>query len=220
MDHERVTNRWPVAKEGLPFIVAGLGITLLSLWLGFTIFSILTALITLFVAFFFRDPERLSDLSTGGVFSPADGTVLEVIPLDKGDNLYSNPAVKISIFMSLFDVHVNRIPLEAEVKDIIYEKGKFFAANSQKASTRNENNRVFLETRGSGDILLIQIAGLIARRIACWIDKGDVVTAGQRFGLIRFGSRVEMYLPLDSSHIIVKEGQKVKAGETILGHLL
>lgn len=218
MDYKRVINSWPVVKEGLPFIVGGLGITFLFLWLGCTVLSILAALITLFAAFFFRDPERLNELPPGGVFSPADGTVLEIIPLDKGDNLYSNPTIKLSIFMSLFDVHVNRIPLEAEVKDIAYEQGKFFAANSQKASTSNENNRLLLGARGSRDILLVQIAGLIARRIACWVDKGDIVTPGQRFGLIRFGSRVEIYLPLDS-HITVKEGQKVKAGETILGYL-
>ena len=128
------------------------------------------------------------------------------------------PALKISIFMSVFDVHVNRIPVDGTVARISYHPGRFFAANLDKASRDNESNRVLLETPDGRRILVIQIAGLIARRIACWVEEADVVRAGQRFGLIRFGSRLEVFAP-ESTRTEVKVGHRVKAGQTILGYL-
>ena len=120
--------------------------------------------------------------------------------------------------MSVFNVHVNRIPIGGTIEKITYHPGKFFSANLDKASEQNENNQITLQTANSKKIAFIQIAGLIARRIACWVEKGDRVNAGQRFGLIRFGSRLEVYLPEDSK-ITVQVRQKVKAGETVIGYL-
>jgi phosphatidylserine decarboxylase len=120
--------------------------------------------------------------------------------------------------MSLFSVHVNRIPIGGKILTILYNPGKFFSANLDKSSEQNENNRITLQTGDGRRIVLVQIAGLIARRIVCWIKEGDHVKKGQRFGLIRFGSRLDLYLP-DDSHIIVQPFHKVKAGVTILGYL-
>ena len=134
------------------------------------------------------------------------------------NNPLGQPSIKVSIFMNIFNVHVNRIPFGGTIKKISYHPGKFLSANLDKASEQNENNRVTLETVDSREILVIQIAGLIARRIACWIEKGDSVKTGQRFGLIRFGSRLEVFLPEDS-RIVARVRQKVKAGETVIGYL-
>jgi phosphatidylserine decarboxylase len=120
--------------------------------------------------------------------------------------------------MSIFSVHVNRIPISGKIAKIMYHSGRFFSANLDKASTQNESNWVILETLNGQKIMIIQIAGLIARRIACWIDEGDMVRAGQRFGLIRFGSRLDVYLPQDI-RIVARRSQKVRAGESILGYL-
>jgi len=121
--------------------------------------------------------------------------------------------------MSIFNVHVNRVPIGGTIETITYHPGKFFSANLDKASKQNENNRITLTTADSKRIAFVQIAGFIARRIACWIEKGDRVNTGQRFGLIRFGSRLEVYLPANS-RIAVQAGQHVKAGETIIGYLI
>ncbi|MEA3471128.1 MAG: phosphatidylserine decarboxylase, partial [Thermodesulfobacteriota bacterium] len=123
---------------------------------------------------------------------------------------------KISIFMSVFNVHVNRMPCSGHVKDIRYRKGKFFSANLDKASEFNENNAVLIETTDGREILTIQIAGIIARRIVCWIEKGMEATMGERFGLIRFGSRLEVFMPLETE-VLVKRKDKVRAGETRIG---
>jgi phosphatidylserine decarboxylase len=134
------------------------------------------------------------------------------------DNPIGEPAVLISIFMSVFNVHVNRIPIAGNISEITYHQGKFFSANLDKASRENENNRILLQTDLGHKIAFVQIAGLIARRIACWIQEGDRVGAGQRFGLIRFGSRLDIYLPKDSQ-LAITPGEKVTAGVTILGYL-
>jgi phosphatidylserine decarboxylase len=126
--------------------------------------------------------------------------------------------VKVSVFMSLFNVHVNRIPARGRIKKISYRAGAFLAANLDKASEKNEQNTLFLETQDGKTVVFVQIAGLIARRIACWVREGDEVQAGQRFGLIRFGSRVDLYLP-EGSRVVVQPGHHVKAGITTLGYL-
>jgi len=149
---------------------------------------------------------------------PADGKILGVETLEAQDSPLGVPANKASIFMSLFDVHVNRIPVSGRISEIAYHHGKFFAANRDKASEHNERNKITLETDDGQRIIFVQIAGVIARRIACWIKEGDEVHAGQRFGLIRFGSRLDIYLPA-SSRILAQRGHKVKGGQTILGYL-
>jgi len=181
--------------------------------------SIILGLLTLFVVYFFRDPERGLPQEPNALVAPADGKLLKVETLKPSHSPLDVETVKLSIFMSLFNVHVNRCPTEGFVGEIIYEPGKFFCANLDKASEQNEKNRIFLEAPQVGKIMLVQIAGLIARRIVCWIRPGEKVSLGQRVGLIRFGSRVEVYIPA-TCRVVVKEGQKVKAGQTIIGYSL
>jgi phosphatidylserine decarboxylase len=214
----RIYNTLPVAKEGLPFIFFGLALVLLFLCFKSFILTLLALLCTLFTVYFFRDPERRSDADDRAVLVPADGRILSVEPVEAEVSPLGAPALKASVFMSLFDVHVNRIPVSGKVAEITYHPGKFFAANRDKASEQNEKNRITLETGDGQRIIFVQIAGFVARRIACWIKEGDEVKAGQRFGLIRFGSRLDIYLPA-TSHILAQRGHKVKGGQTVLGYL-
>jgi phosphatidylserine decarboxylase len=193
-------------------------LTLFFFCLGLMILSVLAGILSLFVTYFFRDPERSNGAPQGAVLSPADGRILKIEHMEAGGNPLGEAAVKISIFMSVFNVHVNRVPAKGMIERITYHPGKFFAANLDKASEQNEKNRVILQTPDYGRIAFVQIAGLIARRIACWVSEGDPVQAGQRFGLIRFGSRLEVYLPQES-RITARQGQKVRAGETVIGYL-
>lgn len=172
----------------------------------------------IFVTWFFRNPERNIPEDEKAVLSPADGKVLNIEEVTE-DNILKGRFKKISIFMSIFDVHVNRVPYSGMVDSIVYRKGKFFSANLDKASSLNEGNSILVKTDDGQEILTIQIAGLIARRIVCWIKEGMKVKKGQRFGLIRFGSRLEVFLPLDST-ISVKVGDRVKGGETPIGYLI
>lgn len=208
-----------MAKEGFPFIVLSGGLTILLVAIGFPYMALFMGIFALFVVFFFRDPERNYPMDEKGVvLTPADGTILEVRALAGADNPIGASAVKVSIFMSVFNVHVNRAPTGGTIEDITYFPGKFFSANLDKASTENERNLIVMKTDPGDRIAVVQIAGLIARRIACWVSRGDRVARGQRFGLIRFGSRLEVYLPGDS-RITVEVRQKVKAGLTPIGYL-
>jgi len=191
VDDSRINNKLPVAKEGIPFIVISGGVTFLFVCTGSFLISILAGHCPSFLSsFFFRDPKRspTSD-SSDAVLTPADGTILEVLHLKESNNPLGQPSIKVSIFMSVFNVHVNRIPIRGTIEKITYHPGKFFSANLDKASKQNEKNEIALQTPDAKKIVFVQIAGLIARRIACWVEKGDRVNAGQRFGLIRFGSR-------------------------------
>jgi phosphatidylserine decarboxylase len=186
--------------------------------MGFVPAAILMVIVTLFIVYFFRDPIRTCDAPDNAVISPADGRILEVRQIGEGDSPLGKNTIKISIFMSIFNVHVNRIPSRGRISEIVYNNGRFFSANLDKASEYNENNRITLETDKGHRIIFIQIAGLIARRIVCWINEMDYVKAGQRFGLIRFGSRLDIYIPPES-RISIKVRDRVKAGETIIGYL-
>jgi len=195
-----------------------LAVISLILWvLCFTALAGFFSLLTLFVISFFRDPERSIPPGEKAVLSPADGKIIKVEPCWE-EHLLKGPTLKVSIFMSLFNVHVNRIPLTGRVIDISYQAGKFIRANLDKASTMNEQNALLMETPEGTRLLFVQIAGLIARRIVCWVKKGDAVERGCRFGMIRFGSRMDIYLPRDAQ-LQVRVGQKALAGQTILGHL-
>jgi phosphatidylserine decarboxylase len=218
LDESRVYNTWPLAREGLPFVILGCALIGAFSYLGLLILSGFAVILTLFTLFFFRDPERNNPSPDKAVLTPADGKIIQIQHIKNDNNPLGEPAVKISIFMSVFNVHVNRSPMDGTIKDITYYPGKFFSANLDKASEQNERNRITLQTRDSRDIVFVQIAGLIARRIVCWVKKGDNMQAGQRFGLIRFGSRLEVYLP-DDTRITAQLHQKVSAGETIIGHL-
>jgi phosphatidylserine decarboxylase len=151
------------------------------------------------------------------VVSPADGKVVAASVVDHSP-FYDGQTMKISIFMSVFNVHVNRVPYSGRVKEIIYHPGKFISANLDKASLENEHNAVFIETENRRQLCVVQVAGLIARRIICKIQSGESVIRGQRFGLICFGSRLDVYLPTDMK-LTVAVGDKVQAGVTILGQL-
>jgi phosphatidylserine decarboxylase len=186
--------------------------------LDLLVLAIPFAVLTSFIIFFFRDPQRNLVNSEKAVLTPADGKIIAIEKLANGDNRFKYTAIKLSIFMSLFNAHINRIPIRARISQLTYHPGKFFSANLDKASLYNENNMVMLETDKREKIVLVQVAGFIARRIVCWVKAGDYVKAGQRFGLIRFGSRLEVYLPPDST-ITVRKGEKVKAGHTIIGYL-
>ncbi len=224
-----------IAKEGTKIITVILFLSVFFLFLYFYakytylkyLFLSLFFLFFLFFIFsiyFFRDPERKPDciLSGGEIVSPADG---RVIFLQKvfDDRFLKEEAVKVSIFMSLFNVHINRIPIGGRAERIIYNKGKFFSANLDKASLENEFNGVILnieDTAGEKNtrIAFVQIAGLIARRIVCNIKEGDKVESGSRFGLIKFGSRLDLYLPLSFQQGI-KVGDRVFSGKTIIGKI-
>jgi phosphatidylserine decarboxylase len=214
----RINNKWLLAREGFPFVFIGFFLTFLIFLLGFKYLSILAGVISLFIIFFFRDPKRNNEAPLNAVLTPADGTILDIKHLEDGNNPLGEPSIKVSIFMSIFNVHVNRMPVGGTVEKITYQPGRFFSANLDKASQYNENNRITLRTSDSRRIVVIQIAGLIARRIACWINEKEQVVAGQRFGLIRFGSRLEVFLPVKSK-ITAQPHQRVKAGETIIGYM-
>jgi phosphatidylserine decarboxylase len=214
----RINNGLPVAREGIPFILIGFICTLFFIYIGLLFAAILLGIVTIFIISFFRDPDRANSVHDDTVLTPADGKILDIRYLEDRNNPLDEPAVKVSIFMSIFNVHVNRVPTTGRISDIIYSSGKFFSASLDKASEHNENNSITIQTNYGRKIVFVQIAGIIARRIVCWLKESDNVIAGQRCGLIRFGSRVEIYLPSDS-RIIVQPRDKVKAGKTILGYL-
>ena len=209
--------RIPVARQGAPIIAVGLGLVVLFGWLGSRIGLSLAGLLTVFAISFFRDPERVSPSGKGTVLAPADGRVLLIEEQENGPGV-AERTWKISIFMSVFNCHVNRIPLGGVVEEIDYRPGKFFAAHQDRASGQNEQNILHLKTDQGDRFTVVQIAGLIARRIVCWVRSGDRVRAGDRFGLIQFGSRVDLYLPLDT-RITLKRGDRTKAGLTVVGFL-
>ncbi len=224
-----------IAKEGIKIITVILLLSAFFLFLYFYAKYIylkylflslffLFFLFFLFSIYFFRDPERKPDSILGGgeIVSPADGKVIFLQEVFD-DRFLKEKAVKVSIFMSLFNVHINRIPIGGRVEKIIYNKGKFFSANLDKASIENEFNGVILNIEDNAGeknkrIAFVQIAGLIARRIVCNIKEGDRVQSGSRFGLIKFGSRLDLYLPLSFKQS-VKVGDRVFSGKTIVGKI-
>jgi len=208
----------PIVKEGLPFllvaILAMVGFFVGGLWpLG-----ILFALLSAYVAFFFRNPERLPPVGEKMVASPADGRVIFVGEAEEPEFVKA-PLIKISIFMSLWDVHVNRVPVDGTVRNMRYHRGRFMAAWEDRASEENERNAMLIETSDGQQVTLVQVAGLVARRIVCYPAVGSFVLRGQRMGLIRFGSRCDLYLPKDAK-VNVKMGDRVLGGETILAELV
>lgn len=207
-----------MAKEGIPIIIAFvIGAVFVRLVLpGNKAIPVFLIFLAAFSAYFFRDPERITPAGENLVISPADGKVVFVGDVERGHH-YNGPAKKVSIFMSLFDVHVNRSPVSGVVKGIIYNKGTFLRADTDKASLDNEQNWIVME-KNSDTLAFVQIAGTVARRIVCKVIEGQSVGAGEKIGLIMFGSRLDIYLPLNAE-IKVKEGLRVRAGESIIGEL-
>jgi phosphatidylserine decarboxylase len=206
-----------IIGEGLPFIMSLAAATLIAFLFGFRMVALFLLIVTLFVVWFFRNPERTVPENGRLVISPADGRVIR-IEETTSDEQPGQTFKKISIFMNVFNVHVNRIPCSGEVRFIRYRAGKFMSADLDKASAVNERNTVILRTADGREMMTVQIAGLIARRIVCWLKEGMQVSRGERFGLIRFGSRVELFLPIEST-ILVRTGDKVRAGETPIGEM-
>ena len=207
----------PVAREGYPFIAFIAFATLVAALLEYEFFATLLLFLTGFVFYFFRDPERIIPDSEDGVVSPADGKVILVEKIFD-DRFVNEHVYKVSIFMSIFDVHVNRLPFAGVVEKIQYASGSFYAANTDQGGLANEHCALILSTRKDFRYAVVQVAGLVARRIVCWAEKGDTLERGSRFGLIRFGSRVDIYLP-QQAQIEVRSGQRVRAGETIIGYI-
>jgi len=206
---------FPIARAGYPYIFAAAFTTAILALLGLTALTLLGLVITFCICGFFRDPDRVVPAEDGVVVSPADGKIIiaEAVP----NSPFSGGAcTKVSIFMSVFNVHVNRSPCSGHVKQIDYYPGKFFSANLDKASQQNEHNAIEMETDNGRRLVVVQIAGLIARRIVCHAKPQDQLQRGQRFGLICFGSRLDVYLPTDTK-LIVAVGDKVTAGTSVLG---
>ncbi|MEY3262636.1 MAG: hypothetical protein RL717_113 [Pseudomonadota bacterium] len=201
-----------IAREGWPFLGLALVAALLaSQFLGW--WSIPFWIIALFVLQFFRDPARVIPQDPNAVLSPADGRIVVV---GKAHDPYANrEALKISVFMNVFNVHSNRAPVDGKIEKVDYFPGQFVNADLDKASTENERNALVITAANGATVSCVQVAGLIARRILCYVDAGDVLARGQRYGFIRFGSRVDVYLPL-SAQPKVAVGDKVSATETVL----
>ena len=210
----------PVHREGYPFIGVFAAVTLVMFliwqplgWIG--------VLLTVWCYYFFRDPERVTPQRAGLLVSPADGVISLIEPAVPPAELGMGtvPMMRVSVFMNVFNCHVNRIPVAGTVSAVSYRPGKFLNASLDKASADNERNSVALEMADGRKIAVVQIAGLVARRIVCDVKPGTVLEAGERFGLIRFGSRLDVYLP-EGVHPLVALGQTMVAGETVLADLL
>ncbi|HWC84227.1 MAG TPA: phosphatidylserine decarboxylase [Pseudonocardiaceae bacterium] len=209
----------PMHPAGRPFVLGGAAATLLlgRLWRPL---GVLTGLATTATALFFREPRRVTPSRPGLIVAPADGTVSQVTaavpPAELG--LGEAPLTRVSVFLSVLDVHVQRLPVSGEVARIAYRPGKFLSADLDKASEDNERNAMLLTTPTGENVVVVQIAGLIARRIVCQVQEGDKAEAGQTYGLIRFGSRVDTYLP-PACRVLVEPGQKTIGGETVLAEM-
>lgn len=208
----------PVTPEGYPFIGAFAFVSLLLFWLWSPL-GWLGTLATIWCAYFFRDPPRVTPVRDGLVVAPADGRVSQVtsVAAPPALGLGSKPLPRISIFMSVFDCHMNRSPVAGKIEKILYQPGKFISADLDKASADNERNSLVIATAGAR-VGVVQIAGLVARRIVCFVREGQPISAGERFGMIRFGSRLDVYLP-EGTAPQVAVGQTTIGGETVLADL-
>ena len=207
----------PIVREGLPFVV-GLGVaTMLAAAVGWKVPAVVLGIATLFTGWFFRNPKRITPCGYGAVVAPGDGRIV-AIEEDYEPRFLKTAATRLSIFLNIFDVHVNRIPCDGTVENVVYQPGAFLAANKPQATLRNEQNALLIRTTGGMKVMCVQVAGLIARRIVCWVSPGETVACGERFGLIRFGSRMDLFLPKGAA-IKVSVGDRVKGGRDIVAEL-
>ncbi len=207
-----------IAKEGYPIIFSAGALSAGAFVAGFKPVGAVLSLLTLGVAAFFRDPERTPPQGEGLILAPADGKVVSIADI-KEDRDFPQAARRISIFLSPLDVHINRAPVEGKVEEIKYSPGKFIAAYKDEASAQNEQNALRIADARGRRVGVVQVAGVVARRIICRVRPGDKVDRGERFGMIMFGSRTDAYLPSDC-RVEVVEGQRVKGGETIIGRFV
>jgi len=207
----------PFAKEGFPFIGAAAGVTLFSGWLGWMPVAAVAAGLTLFVSWFFRNPARVIPEGPGLIVAPGDGKVI-AIEEEFEPRYLKDRSLRVTIFLNVFDVHINRIPCEGVIEDVQYQPGLFLVASKPEATIKNEQNALMIQAASGAKVLCVQVAGLIARRIVCWVSPKDRAKLGERFGLIRFGSRMDTFLPIGTK-LRVAVGDRVKDGATILGDL-
>jgi phosphatidylserine decarboxylase len=205
-----------IAREGWPFLGGAVALAAVVHALAGFAWALPLWLVALFVLQFFRDPPRKVPGDARSVLSPADGRIVAIEPVR--DPWLEREALKISVFMNVFNVHSNRSPVDGEVKQRWYHPGKFINADLDKASTENERNALHIRAASGHDVTCVQVAGLIARRILCYVEAGAQLARGQRYGFIRFGSRVDVYLPTDV-RVKVAIGEKVSATSTILAEL-
>jgi phosphatidylserine decarboxylase len=206
----------PIAVEGYPFIVLAGFVTMFFALLSWKILAVIAFILTLFITYFFRNPERTLPEDENAVVAPADGVIIYLGP--SSEEHVMTEMTKISIFMSVFNVHVNRAPISGRIVETFYNRGKFLDVRDERATFENERSGLVMEDARGTRIVVVQVAGLIARRIICYLQKGDQAIRGKRYGLIRFGSRLDVYLP-GQADLKVKLGEKTVAGETILGYL-
>ncbi len=211
----RTEERHVFAVEGIPIITGELFLFVVLLLLHWYTTCGVWAVLVLFSFYFFRNPKRNVPDGDGLIVSPADGIVVDISTAEERFFL-KKKALRVSIFMSLFDVHINRFPVEGEVVDTYYNKGKFYPANREKSSLLNEQNGIFIRTKSGKRLVVVQIAGIVARRIVCYAKRGSIFGKGKIFGLIMFGSRLDIYVPF-SVKLNVRLGERVKAGETVIG---
>ncbi len=209
--------RVPIERDGFVFILPGLGVSVVLFALRFPLLGTLVLLLAAFTVYFFRDPEREIPEGERLILAPADGRVVAIKPFTDWRGPFGEPLTRVSIFLSVLDVHINRAPIKAVVNTVTHSPGRFLAAWGEAASTENEQTLIHFASP-DGDVWVKQIAGLIARRIVCRLQPGQKVRAGDRIGLIRFGSRVDCILP-STAELLVRRGQFVKGGSTVLGRL-
>ncbi len=209
----------PIHRAGWPFIAAFAGAAVVLWWI-FLPLGLAGAVLTAWCVYFFRDPDRVTPIRDGLIVSPADGVVqrIDQAPLPEELGMGPEPRNRIAIFMNVFNVHVNRVPVSGTVSGASYHSGKFLNATLDKASEFNERQSLCVTTEDGVDVVFVQIAGLLARRILCDVYEGDSVRAGQRFGMIRFGSRVDVYLPAGVESLVAV-GQNSVAGETVIADI-
>ena len=207
-----------IAREGYPLIATIAIAALIALGIGWSLLGSLLAVLTVAVAAFFRDPDRVVPAGDNLIVSPADGKVVSIAPASAG-GMFDGAATRISIFLSPLDVHINRVPVAGKIDAVQYQPGQFLPAYKADAWERNEQNALKILCSGARFIGVVQIAGILARRIVCRVKPGDDLKRGDRFGLIMFGSRTDTYLPASCS-VEVIEGQRVKGGETIIGRFV
>lgn len=208
----------PVVREGVPFLAALGGSAALAGALGWFAPAALLGGAALFTGWFFRNPKRVIPTVKGAVVSPGDGRILAIEEDEFEPRYLKAPVIRVSLFLNIFDVHVNRIPCDGVVENVVYQPGRFLAANRPEATLQNEQNAVMIRADGGAKVLCVQVAGLIARRVVCWVSPGERVSRGERFGLIRFGSRIDLCLPRGTA-LRVQVGQHVKGGADLLGIL-
>jgi len=202
-----------IAREGWPFVGLTVGLAVVATWLDWTVIAVLLWLVAVFVIQFFRDPARTPPVGEGLITSPADGRI--VVVGKATDPITGQESLKISVFMNVFNVHSNRAPIQGRVIDVQYFPGAFFNAAIDKASEQNERSAMVIEDPQGRRLTCIQIAGLVARRILCYVKPGDSLLRGARYGFIRFGSRVDVYCP-PGTQALVSVGDKVYAHSTAL----